>query len=142
MKLVEKIKILGVSYSVYVYEDYRELNEKNWAWEQTYNLNWNQEEKGCGISGYCDISAKEIHIYIGFSEEYDRGTLRHELCHAYLYEMGYSHWNDEDLIQKLTQWIPMIQKIENNGWEKVQNARVEKESRSKKDCEESIPNSK
>lgn len=141
MNCLGKIKIINTLYTIYAYNDYKEINEKSVAWDKEFNKDFD-ESKIAGVSGYCLVPVKEIHIYTGFSEDYNMNTLRHELWHALLYEIGYTNWQDEELIEKLSTWHPLMDDLFNQGRMLIENARVEKEPRSTQDCKACVSNSK
>ena len=140
MTYLGKIKVLNTFYRIYTYSDYKEINEKSLAWDRQYDRALD-ESKISGVSGYCLVPVKEIHIYTGFSEEYNMNTLRHELWHALLYEIGYTHWQDEELIEKLSTWHPLMDDLFNQGRMLIENARTKEELCSKEDSKESLSNS-
>ena len=141
MTYLGKIKILNTFYSIYTYSDYKEINERSIAWDKQYDRCLD-ESKLSGVSGYCLVPVKEIHIYTGFSEEYNMNTLRHELWHALLYEIGYTHWQDEELIEKLSTWHPLMDDLFNQGRMLIENARVKEEPRSTQNSEACVSDSK
>lgn len=135
-----KIKVINSFYKIYSYSDYKEINEKSLDWDRYYSRTLDESKIG-GVSGYCLVPVKEIHIYDGFSEDYNMNTLRHELWHALLYEIGYSHWQDEELIEKLSAWHPLMDDLFNQGRMLIENARVKEELRSTQNCEACVSNS-
>ena len=68
--------------------------------------------------------AKEIRVFGDeyTSEEYFKLTLRHEITHAFLYEIGNSNCDDEDYVDKISKWVPQISKIFDVGMEMIKNA--------------------
>ena len=140
MNYIGKVKIINTEYKIYTHHDYKEINDRSLAWDKEYDRTLD-EKKISGLSGYCLVPVKEIHIYDGFNKEYNMNTLRHELWHAFLYEIGYNHWDDEDLIEKLSTWFPIMEDIINQGKGLIENARVKEEPRSKENSEECISNS-
>lgn len=111
MQRIGKIDIIGVPYTLYLYEDEYELLNKH-ARERDARYLMEKDEKTL-LDGYCDYQAKEIRVFRDkyTSKEYFEATLRHEICHAFLYEAGYAHHDDEEFIDKLSRWIPQINKI-------------------------------
>lgn len=108
---VGKIDIVGISYTLWLYEDeYKLLNEHARARDARYLMG---KEEAPLLDGYCDYQAKEIRVFYDefTSKDYFEATLRHEICHAFLYEVGYAHHDDEELVDKLSRWIPQINKI-------------------------------
>ena len=57
-----------------------------------------------------------------------------KLLHALLYELGYTHWDEEDFIEKLSTWFPFMEDINNQGRMLIENARVKEEPRSSEAC--------
>ena len=139
MKYLGKVKVLNTFYKVYAHEDYKEINERSLEWDKMYDRTFD-ESKFTGLSGYCLVTLKEIHLYTGFCKEYNDNTLRHELLHALLYELGYTHWDEEDFIEKLSTWFPFMEDINNQGRMLIENARVKEEPRSTQNSEACISN--
>ena len=120
MKKIGTINIVNHEYTIYLYDDYDEINKSS----QEYNLKYlgvSKEDEKC--SGYCVTTTKEIHIYTGFGDVYTDETLNHEIWHAFLYEIGYQHWGDEEFIQKLTLWDPIVRDVVNQGKGLIKNVR-------------------
>lgn len=140
MHCLGKVKVLNTFYTVYTYNDYKEINKRSVAWDKQYDISYD-ETKATGVSGYCLVPVKEIHIYDGFSNDYNMNTLRHELLHALLYEIGYTNWQDEKLIEQISTWYPLMDDLFNQGRMLIENARVKKELRSKEDSKESLSRS-
>ena len=108
---IGKIDIVGIPYTLGVYRDaYKTLNEHARERDARYMM---EKENPVLLDGYCDYQTKEIKVFIDefTSKDYFEATLRHEICHAFLYEVGYTHHDDEDFIDKLSRWIPQINKI-------------------------------
>lgn len=140
MNYLGKIKVVNTFYKIYTHNDYKELNERSLAWDKEYDRTLD-ESKLSGLSGYCLVPLKEIHVYTGFSEEYNMNTLCHEIWHALLYEMGYYHWNDEELVEKLSVWFPLMEDLFNQGRMLIENARVKEEPRSTQNSEACVSRS-
>lgn len=136
-----KIKVINTEYSLYSYKEYKEINENSTKWDKEFSRSFD-ESKVVGISGYCLTPIKEIHFFDGFSPIYNEQTLRHEIIHAFLYEIGFAHWDDEELVEKLSIWYPMLEESINQGRKMIENARVKEEPRSTQDSEACISNSK
>lgn len=132
------IDVIGTKYTVYLQKDFNKLQEE----VKEYNKRFNIQDDNIVCDGYCLTAMKEIHICQSFSEEYNKIILLHEATHALLYEVGYSHWDDEDFVNKLSIWFPMMEKIAQQWKEIEKNARVEEEPRSKKNHKTSISKSK
>lgn len=141
MDCLGKVKIINTYYTIYLHKDYKALNKFAVEWEKEYTYNEIENKKN-EITGFCLVAVKEIHIFTGFSEDYMYNTIRHELWHALLYEIGYNHWDDEDLIEKLAIWTPLMENILKQGKELIKNARVKEKSSSKEDSIGCISNSK
>lgn len=107
-----EIKVVNTKYRIYLYRDFKELQEKAIARDERYLLTERKEEHK-PVDGYCDYSAKEINLFIDAytAKDYFEATIRHEICHAFLYEIGYQHHDDEDFIDKLSRWIPLLSGI-------------------------------
>ena len=109
MHRIGKIDIIGVNYTLYVYDDYKLINQHAKERHERYF----PPEEETRLDGYCDYQAKEIKVFKDeyTSNDYFESVLRHELCHAFLFEIGYAHHDDEEFIEKLSKWIPQINKI-------------------------------
>lgn len=141
MTKLGNIKILDILYTLNLWKDFKALQEYATNRDNRYGHDTDNKDL---LDGFCDYQAKEINIFVDeyTDPEYFDMTLRHEICHAFLYEIGYSHHNDEEMIDKLSKWIPRINDIFNQGRKLIENVRVEEELQSKKDSKESISNSK
>lgn len=125
MKNMGKLKILDTFYTLYLWKDFEELQE----FANKRNSRYLHKNEGDPIDGFCDVLSKEIHV---FTDEYTHmayfdTTLRHEIAHAYLYEVAYAHYDDEELIDKIAKWTPKIMEIYEFGKGLIDNARTEKE---------------
>lgn len=108
---IGKIDVVGVPYTLWVYKNaYKTLNEHAKERDIRYMM---EKSEPTLLDGYCDYSAKEIRVFVDdfTSKDYFEATLRHEITHAFLYEVGYAHHDDEELVDKLSRWIPQINKI-------------------------------
>ena len=139
MKYLGKIKVLNTFYKIYTHDEYKEINDLSLEWDKAYDRTFD-ESKFTGLSGYCLVTLKEIHIYTGFCAEYTNNTLRHELLHALLYELGCSNWDEEDFIDKISTWFPFMEDVNNQGRMLMKNARVKEEPRCEEDCKACLPN--
>lgn len=141
MTKLGSIKILDVLYTLNLWKNFKELQEYAINRDKRYGHDTNDKDL---LDGFCDYQSKEINIFTDeyTDPEYFDMTLRHEICHAFLYEIGYSHHNDEELIDKLSKWIPRINDIFNQGRMLIENARVKEEPRSTQNSEACISNSK
>lgn len=110
MRRLGVVSIVGVVYTIYEHQDYQEINEMNRKLDEAFDPNFDPLKK-VGVSGYCAVTSKEIHIFVGHGPEYVRETLIHEVMHAFLYEIGNSHWNDEEFVDKLAAWYPKVECI-------------------------------
>lgn len=126
------IRVINTDYKVYIHRDYKEINELSKAWDKKYDLI--NGDKPSNVSGFCLITEKEVHIYNGFDSEYTLSLLRHELWHALLYEIGCPKWEDEELIEQLVVWNPIMNGLMNRGKELFDNDRIKKEPSSKETC--------
>ena len=72
-----------------------------------------QPAKEGALDGYCDYMSKEIRIYNDtFTDKnYFEMTLRHEITHAFLYEIGNSNYDNEEFVDKISKWVPQISYI-------------------------------
>ena len=111
MHRLGSINILGVEYGLYQHQDYHELNELERKLDIKYDLNFKADSPYKNVMGFCDILAKEIHVFTETSIDYRDNTFNHELWHALLYESGYSHWSDEEFIEKLACWYPRMEEL-------------------------------
>ena len=124
---IGKIDIIGIPYTLWVYKNaYKELNEDAKVRDARYMM---EKENPVLLDGYCDYQAKEIRVFVDdyTAPEYFDATLRHEICHAFLYEVGYTHHDDEDFIDKLSRWIPQINKIFDFSKSAIETKKVAKE---------------
>lgn len=114
MKVLGKINIVGVDYTLYYYENEFEKLQNDAKERDTRYMGEPRKDK---IDGYCDYMSKEIRIFNDeyTNVEYFKMTLRHEICHAFLYEIGNSNCDDEDFIDKLSKWSSKIMEIFNEG---------------------------
>lgn len=127
MKKLGKVDVVGIPYTIYLYNDeFKLLNEH--ATERDNRYNQKTQDKG-PLDGYCDYMSKEIRVFGDeyTSPDYFEMTLRHEITHAFLYEIGNSNCDDEDYIDKISKWVPQINKIFDAGMELIVNARTEEE---------------
>lgn len=126
MDCLGKIKVLETLYKVYLWKDFKKLQEFATARDERYG---HKRDDTNPLDGFCDYLSKEIHVYTdGYTHDhYFEMTLRHEICHAYLYEIGYTHHDDEELIDKLSKWIPRINNIVDQGKGLIENARTKEE---------------
>lgn len=121
MKKIGKVDIIGIPYTIYLYvNEYDKINADAKERDERYG-----ENKHENLDGYCDYSAKELRIFCDkyTSKEYFEETLRHEICHAFLYEIGYEHHSDEEFINKLSKWVPQIDKIFDEGMRRIRYAK-------------------
>lgn len=141
MTKLGKIKILDILYTLNLWRDFKALQEYAINRDKRYGHDTDNKDL---LDGFCDYQAKEINIFVDeyTDPKYFDMTLRHEICHAFLYEIGYSHHDDEEMIDKLSKWIPRINDIFDQGRMLIENARVKEEPRSTQDSEACVSNSK
>ena len=141
MTKLGKIKILDILYTLNLWRDFKALQEYAINRDKRYGHDTDNKEL---LDGFCDYQAKEINIFVDeyTDPKYFDMTLRHEICHAFLYEIGYSHHDDEEMIDKLSKWVPRINDIFDQGRMLIENARVKEEPRSTQDSEACVSNSK
>jgi len=123
MKEVGKVNVLDVPYTIYLYYDeFKKLNEDAQERDNRYNV---KKDDDRNLDGYCDYMAKEIRIFDDkfTSKEYFEMTLRHELTHAFLYEIGNTNCDNEEFVDKISKWVPQISKIANQGLEMIDSVR-------------------
>ena len=137
-----KIKILNTDYDLFLHNNFKELNENAKKRDERYALEPLKDFKP--LDGYCDYTEKEIHIFVDkyTKRKYFEMTLYHELTHAFLYEIGYSNHDDEDLVDKISKWVPLITDLFNESLGVIRNARTSNKKGSKKNDQQSIPDSK
>ena len=111
MNNIGKISILGVDYTIYTHRNYKALNEMERNLDKEYDLNYKEDKPWNNVMGFCNVVTKEIHVYTETSIDYMNNTFCHELWHALLYEIGYTHWNDEEFIDKLAGWFPRMEEL-------------------------------
>lgn len=135
MQKIGTINICGIPYTVVYYDNkFREINMNLRERNDRYTIDKDEEKEKQNVDGYCDYNTKEIHIYNDHmtSPIYFKQTLTHEVTHAFLYEIGYAHHDDEELVDKISKWIPQISGIVAEGLEAVKNVKGSKRSQSKK----------
>ena len=122
---IGKVKVLGIDYDIILHCDFKKLNEKALARDERYLLVKQDEKDRKPLDGYCDYTYKEINIFIDeyTAKKYFEATVRHELCHAFLYEIGNTNYDNEDLVEQLSRWIPQITSITNSALDVIKNAR-------------------
>lgn len=127
---IGKVNVLGIEYDIRLYRNFKELNEKALARDERYLLVKPDEKDRKPLDGYCDYTYKEINVFIdGYTaKDYFEATVRHELCHAFLYEIGNTNYDNEDLVDQLSRWIPQITSITNSALEVIKNARSTSEN--------------
>ena len=137
-----KINIVGIEYDLFLYEnEFEQLNKDSRERDERYNIK--KEDPTQNIDGYCDYSSKEIRVFIDkyTSKDYFEMTLRHEITHAFLYEIGNTNCNNEEFVDKISKWVPQIHSMTNQGMGMIRHARSKKEQRSEKTDQQSIPRS-
>lgn len=100
------IKIQGIPYKILTYNSGEELNKRFHEINKLYNY----KDEDDTVDGFVDYNRKEIHIMIDskYNPYQIMQTIRHELTHAFLYEIGNSNHADEDLVDKLSKWVPQL----------------------------------
>ena len=71
--------------------------------------------------GKVDVFGTQYTVYLYFEM-----TLRHELTHAFLYEIGNTNCDNEEFIDKLSKWVPKLDKLFKDGMGLMKNAKLEK----------------
>lgn len=108
MRKIGKVDIVGTPYTIYLYEEgeFKALQDDAKERDERYL----QPAKEGALDGYCDYMSKEIRIYNdSFTDiKYFEMTLRHEISHAFLYEIGNSNYDNEEFVDKLSKWVPQI----------------------------------
>lgn len=133
MKEVGKVNVLDVPYTIYLYYDeFKKLNTDAQERDNRYNV---KKDDDRNLDGYCDYMAKEIRIFDDkfTSKEYFEMTLRHEITHAFLYEIGNTNCDNEEFVDKISKWVPQISKIANQGLEMIDSVRNQEGFGSKED---------
>lgn len=115
MKKLGKITIIDTEYTVFTYGDgeFKQLQDD----ANERDTRYLGEPRTGTIDGYCDYMQKEIRVYDDkyTDRKYFEMTLRHEITHAFLYEIGYAHHDDEEFIEKLSKWVPLLEKYFQRG---------------------------
>jgi len=112
MKKIGIINIVGVNYTLYVYNgDFKKINDD----ANERNKRYLHKDEESPLDGYCDYMSKEIRV---FTDEYTdpkyfETTIRHEITHAFLYEIGNSNCDNEEFVDKLSKWVPQLETIYN-----------------------------
>lgn len=135
MQKLGSILICNIPYAIVLYEnEFEKINMNLRERNDRYTIDKDEEEKKSNVDGYCDYSSKEIHIFRDHltSKHYFKQTLTHEITHAFLYEIGYAHHDDEEFVDKLSKWVPQIQDIVTEGLEVIKDAKSFKEFKGKK----------
>lgn len=124
MKKVGKVDIFGTQYTVYLYYNEFDLINKD---AKERDDRYNQKSDDRNLDGYCDYMAKEIRVFCDkyTSQEYFEMTLRHEMTHAFLYEIGNTNCDNEEFVDKLSKWVPKLDKIFKDGMELMRNVKLE-----------------
>ena len=114
MKKLGTIDVVGIPYTIYLYANEFELLNKD-AEERDKRYNVKKEEYA--LDGYCDYQMKEIRIFKDeyTSKDYFEMTLRHEITHAFLYEIGNANHDNEEMVDKISKWVPQINKLMEAG---------------------------
>lgn len=79
----KKIKVCGLTYSVFVLEYFKAQDDDRNLW------------------GYCDHEQQIIFIRKSLSEQKKRQVLIHELTHAILHQAGYAN-HDEEMVDRFS----------------------------------------
>lgn len=137
MQKIGTIDIVNVPYTLYFFDDFKEINERARERDKKYLQNPKEQP----LDGYCDYCWKEICVYCdeNTSPYYFNNTILHEISHAVLYEMGYSGCDDEELMDKLAKWIPFITRAFKTSKEMIENAKDTKEGSGEKPDQGNIP---
>ncbi len=114
---VGKINIVGVDYDLIFHDNFKEINEAAKERDKKYGAETKDEQ----LDGWTDYTTKELHVFRDdtMAEDYFNMTLLHEITHAFLFEIGNTHHTDEELIDKLSKWVPMLNKLYIKGKEKL-----------------------
>lgn len=120
MNKIGTLNIVGVEYSLLYHSDFKELQDISKERDDRYRLEGEEPPKREALDGYCDYSSKEIHVFCDTftAKDYFYMTLRHEITHAFLYEIGNTNHNNEEFVDKISKWTPQISNIFNEGMEK------------------------
>lgn len=115
MKKIGLIDVVGVQYTLYTYGEGEFKNLQEDAAER--DRRYLEEPHQNNIDGYCDYTAKEIRVYDdSFTDRrYFEMTLRHEMTHALLYEIGNSNYADEDYVDKISKWSMHLDEMYTRG---------------------------
>ena len=105
------IEILGIPYKIVWHKDLNEINKASKEVNKLY-LVPDEDDKGM-CDGFTDYNKKEIHLYRGqiYNPAMRAQIIRHEITHAFLFEIGYTHYGDEDLVDKISKWVPQIERL-------------------------------
>lgn len=106
------VLIQGIPYKIICHKDIKEINEVARKLDAYYKID-DKENKDSVLDGFTDYNTKEIHVNIDplYSPIQISQIFRHELTHAFLYEIGNSNHADEDLVDKLAKWVPQLNGI-------------------------------
>lgn len=107
MKEIGELKIIKSTYTVYITDDYKELNEKEQEIDNSAIIRpekVKEKESPYGLDGFICYASKIICIYTGKTEDIQtiKHTMLHEIYHGMLYEMGYTYFGDEEFVERLT----------------------------------------
>jgi hypothetical protein len=109
MKKINTINICESKYKIYLHTDFDKLQKLNKINTERYYPE-KELDKDKKIDGFCDYSSKEIHVFKDKyqSKDYTKMVIRHEITHAYLYEIGYTYCSDEEFVDKVCKWAPTL----------------------------------
>ena len=114
MKKAEpSIMIQGIPYKIIVHKDIKEINDVSRKLDSYYKLDETMNEKKTVVDGFTDYNTKEIHVNIdpNYSFAQISHIFRHEITHAFLYEIGNSNFEDEDYVDKISLWTPQLERL-------------------------------
>ena len=98
---------MGIQYKIIKHSDLKEISDLFHA-----SLRVESEEEPELVDGFVDYNRKDIHLLVNQGFKTGAQVLRHELIHAFLYEIGEQELcNNEIIVEKFSKWIPQIEKL-------------------------------
>lgn len=143
MKKLNSINICESKYKIYWHDDFEKLQQLNKINNERY-FPEKELDKDKKIDGYCDYTSKEIHVFMDKyqSDDYSKMVVRHEITHAYLYEIGYTYCSDEEFVDKVCKWTPTLTSLTDaiykNLVKEAKNVKLSNKTTSKKNNKENI----
>ena len=108
------IKIQGIPYKIITYKNDKEVTKR--MEEINKEFGYKDDGDNTPVDGFVDYNRKEIHLSL--DERFDKRsithTIRHEIVHAFLYEIGNKNHSEEEFVDKIARWMPELNRIYND----------------------------